>query len=149
MRPLPYDHPGTRLPGAGGAPEIATHARETFVVLKQSPRTFVKKLDFRTSAGFMEGSGARARTVAPGSGPQVIITDLGILKPAPESEELQLVTLFDGVTLEAAIEATGWPLKVANTVEVMDPPTEDELKVLRDLNERTRLAHNRQIKLPI
>src|SRR5512137_1242733 len=74
-----YAKPRTRLPGGGGAPEIATNARQVFVVLKQSPRSFVPELDFCSSAGFLTGQGARARSGAPGAGPQVIITDLGVL----------------------------------------------------------------------
>ena len=79
----PYDAPKTRLPGAGGATEIAAHARQTFVMLKATPRSLVARLDFRTSAGFLEGSGARARTTMRGAGPQIVITDFGVLKPLP------------------------------------------------------------------
>ena len=138
-----YAHPKTRLPGAGGAPEIAAHARETFIILKQSARTFVPKLDFRSSAGFMEGSGARARSGATGFGPRAVITDLGILTPAAGTEELTLVERYDGVAVEEIVAATGWPLKVAETVGVVAPPTALELKLLRDLHARTRAAHNR------
>ena len=80
-----YAHPKTRLPGAGGAPEIAAHARETFIILKQSARTFVPQLDFCTSAGFMEGSGARARSGATGAGPRAVITDLGHPQARPRN----------------------------------------------------------------
>jgi glutaconate CoA-transferase subunit B len=138
-----YLHPKTRLPGAGGAPEIATHARQTFVVLKQSPRSFVTKLDFRTSAGYLEGSGARARTGARGLGPCIVITDLGILKPAPGTEELTFVARYENVAVEQAVAATGWPLAVADRVEVVPAPTPEELHLLRDLHERTRAAHSR------
>jgi glutaconate CoA-transferase, subunit B len=138
-----YAHPKTRLPGAGGAPEIAAHARETFIILKQSARTFVPKLDFCSSAGFMEGSGARARAGATGSGPRAVITDLGILKPAAGTEEMTLVERYDGVAVDEVVAATGWPLKVADQVSVVAPPTALELKLLRDLHARTRAAHNR------
>jgi glutaconate CoA-transferase, subunit B len=144
-----YARPKTRLPGAGGAPEIATHAKRTFVVLKQSPRSFVPKLDFRTSMGFLDGASSRARTGAPGAGPQVVITDCGVLKPEPGSDELQLVSRFEGVSVEAARATTGWPLNVAAAVDVVAPPTGDELRVLRDLHERTRLAHARTVPLPV
>jgi len=136
-----YCKPKTRLPGAGGAPEIATHARQTFVVLKQSRRSFVEKLDFTTSVGFLDGHGARARSGAPGAGPQVVITDHGMMKPDPETQELVLVALYAGGTVEATRQATGWPLRVAEDVERIEPPTDDELRVLRDLHERTRRAH--------
>lgn len=145
----PYARPSTRLPGAGGAPEIATHARQTFVVLKQTARAFVPALDFRTSAGFLEGSGARARSGSPGAGPQVVITDLGVLKPAPETEELQLVALYPGVTVDRVRTATGWPLRIADELETLSPPTSGELRILRDLHARTRAAHARRIPLPI
>jgi glutaconate CoA-transferase, subunit B len=144
-----YARPRTRLPGAGGAPEIATHAKQTFVVLKQSPRSFVRELDFRTTVGFVTGQGSRARSRAPGAGPQVLITDHGILRPEPGSEELQLVALFEGIGVDEARKATGWPLKVADRLEVIAPPSNDELRILRDLHERTRLAHSRPVRLPV
>jgi glutaconate CoA-transferase subunit B len=145
----PYDRPRTRLPGAGGAPEIATHARQTFVVLKQSARTFVPALDFRTSAGFLDGGGSRARVGAPGGGPRAVITDMGILRPAPEAEELELTVLYEGVSVDQVRAATGWPLRVAGEIEVLLPPTGTELRVLRDLHARTRAAHSRAVPLPI
>ncbi len=144
-----YARPRTRLPGGGGAPEIATNARQVFVVLKQSPRSFVPKLDFCSSAGFLTGHGARARSGAPGAGPQVIITDIGMLKPEPGSDELQLVARYEHATVGQAVKATGWPLKVADRVDVLAPPTDDELRILRDLHERTRLAHSSPVVLPL
>ena len=136
-----YATPKTRLPGAGGAPEIALHARQTFVVLKQSPRSFVEKLDFRSSAGFLGGHGERQRRGIAGAGPQVVITDFGVLKPAEGSQELTLVARYENVSVEAIRAATGWPLQVAASVDLIAPPTEVELQTLRDLHERTRVAH--------
>lgn len=136
-----YAKPKTRLPGAGGAPEIAHHAKQTFVVLKQSARSFVEKLDFRTSAGFLDGHDERARHQIPGAGPTVVITDLGMLKPTPDSRELTLVARYEDVTVDKVRAATGWPLAVADTVEVIPPPNAEELRVLRDLHARTRVAH--------
>ena len=144
----PYDSPHTRLPGAGGATEIAAHARQTFVMLKATPRSLVAQLDFRTSAGFLEGSGARARTTMRGAGPQTVITDFGVLKPLPETDELHLSALFDGVTVDDARAATGWPLKVAASVDAITPPTPIELETLRALHARTREAHRRPVRLP-
>ncbi len=144
-----YARPKTRLPGAGGAPEIATHARQTFVVLKQSPRSFVPRLDFQTSAGFLEGAGARARGGQAGAGPQVVITDYGVLKPEPGSEELRLVARYDNVEVDAARCASGWPLKLAEPLDVVAPPTHEELRILRDLHERTRHAHSQPVRLPV
>jgi len=138
-----YGHPRTRMPGAGGAPEIACHARSTFVVLKQSPRSFVAQLDFRSSAGFLGGGDERAILGVAGAGPRVVITDLGVLKPDAETRELTLVARYAGIDVEQIVAATGWPLRVAATVDVMPAPTAEELAVLRDLNERTRSAHAR------
>jgi len=143
-----YQRPKTRLPGAGGAPEIATHAHQTFVVLKQSARAFVPLLDFCTSAGFMDGHGSRARSGAPGRGPQVVITDLGVLKPATDTEELELVSLFEGISADQVRQATGWKLRVAEQLDIVAPPSTDELQILRDLHARTRAAHERPIALP-
>ncbi|MBP1634492.1 MAG: 3-oxoadipate:succinyl-CoA transferase subunit [Acidobacteria bacterium] len=143
-----YARPRTRLPGAGGAPEIATNARQIFLVLKQNPRTFVGTLDFCSTAGFMTGGGARARSGAPGAGPQVVITDLGVLRPAPDTEELQLVALYEGVSADQAVKATGWPLRVAGRLEVVAPPTGEELEILRDLHARTKAAHSRPVSVP-
>jgi glutaconate CoA-transferase subunit B len=144
-----YARPKTRLPGAGGASEIATHAKQTFVVLKQSPRSFVPRLDFRTSGGFLEGAGSRDRTLFPGAGPQVVITDYGVLKPEPGSEELTLVARYENIAIEDAVKATGWPLRVASGVEVVAAPSTDELRALRQLHERTRRAHARPVEPPI
>jgi glutaconate CoA-transferase subunit B len=144
----PYDSPQTRLPGAGGATEIAAHAKKTFVMLKATPRTLVPRLDFRTSAGFLEGHGARARTTMRGAGPQSVITDYGVLTPEPGTDELQLSALFQGATTEEARDATGWPLKVAADLATVAPPTSTELETLRALHARTREAHQRPVRLP-
>ena len=144
-----YARPRTRLPGGGGAPEIATHARQTFVVLKHSPRSLVPKPDFVTSAGFFEGRGSRARAGAPGAGPRVVITDLGLLRPEAGSEELVLAARYENVDVDEIRRATGWPLRTADPVEVVAPPTGDELRILRDLHERTRRAHHRPSPLPV
>jgi glutaconate CoA-transferase, subunit B len=145
----PYERPTVRLPGAGGAPEIAAHARQVFVVLKQSARSFVPKLDFVSSAGFMTGSGARQHSGARGGGPQAIITDYGVLRPQPGSEEFALVARYESVATADAVRATGWPLVVAERLEVIAPPTPDELAVLRALHARTQTAHSRPVKLPV
>jgi glutaconate CoA-transferase subunit B len=143
-----YDKPRTRLPGAGGAPEIASHAQQIFVVMRASPRSFVEKIDFCTSAGFMTGGDARAKTSAHGKGPQAVITDFGVLTPAAGSNELTLTALFPGANLEGASKAVGWTLRVADTIEALAPPTAEELSVLRALNARTEAAHSRGVDLP-
>ena len=144
----PYDAPTTRLPGAGGATEIAAHARQTFVMIKATPRSLVERLDFCTSAGYLDGHGARSRTTMRGAGPRVVITDFGLLTPASGSEELQLSGLFHGVTVQQARAAVGWPLQVAPQIQSIAPPTPLELEALRALHARTREAHRRPVRLP-
>ena len=144
----PYESPTTRLPGAGGATEIAAHARQTFVMLKATPRSLVARLDFRTSAGFLAGHGARSRTTMRGAGPQAVITDFGVLAPEPGSDELVLTALFDGASAQEACAAVGWPLRIAATVEAIAPPTALELDTLRALHARTREAHARPVRVP-
>jgi glutaconate CoA-transferase subunit B len=111
-----YSEPKVRLPGAGGAPEIAAHTRRVITIIRQSPRSFVSELDFKTSLGAED---------------QVVITDLGIMR---RHGELVLEALHPGVTLEQAREATGWELQVADDLETTDPPTADELSALRELD---------------
>lgn len=138
-----YEEPKVRLPGAGGAPEIATAAKEVNIILKQSKRTFVEKLDFVTSSGFCAShDGSRdGWTPGRGRGPTTVITDLGIVAATPDSRELTLQWVHPGVTVEQVREATGWNLKIANEVRVTPAPTAEELATLRDLHARTAAAH--------
>lgn len=129
----PYEHPEVRLPGAGGAPEIAAHAGHTLLVLRQTPRSFVERLDFRTSVGMGDGGGSRAALGLRGAGPAAVITDLGILRPDPADGELVLTAVHPGRTADQARAATGWPLRVAETVTTTAAPTAAELAALRDL----------------
>jgi glutaconate CoA-transferase subunit B len=115
-----YATPKVRLPGAGGAPEIATSVREVFVMLRQSPRAFVERIDFRSSVG--------ARV-------SVVVTDLGLLEPAADGE-LTLTHVHPGVTADQARDATGWPLRVADELGETQPPSDDELSTLRELQAR-------------
>jgi glutaconate CoA-transferase, subunit B len=128
-----YDRPKVRLPGAGGAPEIAAACREVIIVVRQSPRTFVEELDFVTSVGFGTGSGDRERLGLRGRGPVSVITDLGVLEPDAATCELTLTRVHVGVDVDQAVAATGWPLRVADEVETLAPPTPRELEVLREL----------------
>ncbi len=121
-----YDRPRVRLPGAGGAPEIASAARQVIVTLRHSARAFVPKVDFCTSTGTRVS---------------VVITDLGVLKREPSSRELYLVALHPGVDLDQVREQTGWDLKVSDHLTVSEPPSAEELGVLRLLLERTAAAH--------
>src|SRR6266436_5154506 len=108
-----YKTPSTRLPGAGGAPEIAASSGEVLITLRQTRRAFVEKLDFVTSTGHLDGGNSREQFHFPGKGPTAVITDVGILTPDPVTKELTLTSIHPGVPLEKVTEATGWPLKVA------------------------------------
>lgn len=133
-----YEDPQVRLPGAGGAPEIASCAREVIVILRQSHRTFVEKVDFITSVGHLTGGDSRQKLGINTKGPTVIITQLGILRPDPQTKELTLSSLHPGVTVEQAQTATGWQLQVADNLTQTEAPTPSELKVLRDIQNRSR-----------
>jgi glutaconate CoA-transferase subunit B len=128
-----YGRPKVRLPGGGGAPEIAAMAREVIVIMRQSARAFVERLDFRSSMGFGDGPGDRERLGLPGAGPTAVITDLGVLRPDPVSCELTLTQVHPGVHPDRAREATGWDLSVADQLEETPIPTDDELRILRGL----------------
>jgi glutaconate CoA-transferase subunit B len=128
-----YAHPKVRLPGAGGAPEIAAGCGEVIVIVRQSTRSFVEQVDFVTSVGHGRGPGDRERLGLRGRGPVRVITDLGVLEPHPDSRELVLTALHTGVTVEQAREATGWELAVADPPQVSAEPTDEELQALREL----------------
>lgn len=136
-----YRKPATRLPGAGGAPEIASCAGEVVLVLKQSARAFVKKLDFVTSVGHLDGGDARKRLGLPGKGPVAVVTDLCLMEPDPATKELTVTQLHPGVTREQVAKATGWEVGFAGSLRETPVPTQTELETLRDLDRRTKLAH--------
>ena len=134
-----YDHPRTRLPGAGGAPEIAASCGEVVVIVPHSRRTFVEQLDFCTTVGHGDGPGgprSRQRLGFRGAGPTAVITDLGVLEPDPETKELVLTRVHAGVTAEQVSEATGWELKIADELATTERPSEHELATLRELVSR-------------
>jgi glutaconate CoA-transferase subunit B len=118
-----YAHPGVRLPGAGGAPEIATHAREVIVILRHTSRAFVDRLDFLTTKGHRVSA---------------VVTDLGILEPDPICRELMLVSRHPGISTEEIQAATGWKLMHADPVRETEEPTDAELAYLRELEFRAR-----------
>lgn len=135
-----YDDPEVRLPGAGGAPEIAASCGEVVVIVRQNLRTFVERVDFVTSFGYGSGPQDRKRLGLRGGGPRVVITDLGVLEPDPVSCELTLTRLHPGVTVERVRAATGWDLAVAERLTTGDPPTGHELTVLRALEATKKAA---------
>jgi len=136
-----YDAPRTRLPGAGGAPEIATAAKEVAIILRHSKRAFVEKLDFVTSSGYFASPSENGHSRIRGRGPTTVISDLGIIVSDPATNELVLTALHPGVTVEQVKAATGWALKVAPQLQVTPKPTSAELAALRDLHARTAAAH--------
>ena len=132
-----YDHPRTRLPGAGGAPEIAAFCQEVVVIASHTPRTFVARLDFRTTVGYGDGRGDRERLGFTGTGPTAVVTDLGVLAPDPAAgDELTLTQVHPGVTVDDVRAATGWELAVAEALAVTEPATEPELAALAELESR-------------
>lgn len=137
----PYDKPKVRLPGAGGAPEIATSCGEIFIIMAQGKRSFVDKLDFVTSIGHVSGGDSRAKLGVTTKGPTRLITDLAIWEPDPQTREMTVVAIHPGVTREQIQENTGWTVKYAASVAETPAPTAKELEVLRDLHARTAKAH--------
>ena len=131
-----YDAPRTRLPGAGGAPEIAACCEEVVVIAPHSPRTFVERLDFRTTVGFGDGRGDRERLGLTGGGPTAVVTDLGVMTPDPDSCELVLTHLHPRVEIDQVRDATGWELVVTAKPAVTLDPTPEELAALRELLSR-------------
>ncbi|WP_150251293.1 CoA-transferase subunit beta [Nocardiopsis deserti] len=128
-----YADPEVRLPGAGGAPEIAASCREVIVIMRHSRRAFVEKVDFVTSVGHGSGPGDRERLGLRGAGPVRVITDLGVLEPDPVTRELVLTGVHPGVDADAVREATGWDLAVAHDLAPTPEPTGGELAVVRSL----------------
>ena len=128
-----YDDPTARLPGSGGAPEIAASCREVIVVMRHRLRAFVDQVDFVTSVGHGGGPHDREVLGLRGAGPVRVITDLGVLEPDPDTKELVLTALHQGVTVEQVRAETGWELQVAADLMLTAPPSTTELETLRAL----------------
>ena len=130
-----YDKPTTRLPGSGGACEIAINARQVFVIMRQSKRSFVETIDFRTSPGNLGGAEQAERIRREGGwlgrGPTIVVTDLGIYR-FDETGEMRFESLHPGATLDDVRATIGWDIKVAADVATTPPPTVDELRLIRD-----------------
>ncbi len=137
-----YARPKVRLPGGGGAPEIASSCQQVYVVMPQTRRSFVEKVDFITSFGHGAGGDHRQRLGIPTQGPTLVITDLCTMRPDPLTKELTVVAMHPGATREQVQANTGWPLRFAEMVEQTLPPNATELGVLRDLQARTARAHS-------
>ena len=136
-----YARPKVRLPGGGGAPEIATHCGEVFITMAMGKRAFVETLPFVTSLGHGAGPESRRALGVATKGPTKVITDLCVLEPDPETRELTVMALYPGVGREAVQAECGWPLKFAGRIAAIPAPTGEELRVLRDLQARTAAAH--------
>ena len=136
-----YQSPKVRLPGAGGAPEMAARCQRIFIVMPQSRRAFVERLDFLTSTGHGEGGDHRARLGMTPIGPAKVITDLCVMEPDPGTRELTVTTLHPGVTRDQVMAATGWQIRFAPGVSDTAAPSDEELAVLRQLRLDTENAH--------
>jgi len=136
-----YEHPKVRLPGGGGAPEIAACCGEIFITMAMSKRAFVEKLDFVTSLGYGDGPGSREKLGLKTKGPTRVMTDLCVFEPDPVTRELTVVSLHPGTTREGVQAECAWPVRFAATVTETPAPTGEELGVLRDLQARTAKAH--------
>ena len=137
----PYDKPKVRLPGGGGAPEIATSCGEVFITMSQSKRGFVDKIDFFTSLGHGTGGDSRAKLGVKTKGPTKLITDLCVFEPDAATKEMTVTSIHPGVTREQIDGNTGWTVRYADKVAETPAPTARELEVLRELHARTRRAH--------
>jgi glutaconate CoA-transferase, subunit B len=136
-----YAHPSVRLPGGGGAPEIASLCGQIYVVMPQTRRSFVDRVDFITSFGHGSGGDHRQRLGIRTQGPTLVVTDLCLMRPETTTRELVVVSIHEGVTREQVSANTGWTLRFADTVARTPPPDETEIAVLRDLQARTARAH--------
>ena len=136
-----YEHPDVRLPGGGGAPEMADACGEIFIVMPHSRRAFVERVDFMTTVGYGEDGQHRSRSNLSTKGPTKVITDLCVLEPDPETNELMVTSLHPLVTEAQVREATGWAIRFRDPVAETPPPAPFELEVLRELQARTAKAH--------
>ncbi len=127
-----HDKPKVRFPGSGGANDIGSLCWKTIAIMRHGKRRFVEKLDFLTTAGYLDGPGAREKAGLPaGSGPYRVITDLAVLGYDEKTKRMKLMALQPGVTVEKVREETGFELLLADKIEENTPPTEEELKILR------------------
>jgi len=127
-----YRKPKTRLPGSGGACEIAINAQRSFMIMRLKRRAFVDKLDFVTSPGHLTGGDSRARLNLPGGGPELVITDMGVLNFANADREMQLSALYPSVSPDNLQAEVGWPLRLAETISEIAAPSNEELRLIRE-----------------
>ena len=128
-----YAHPKVRLPGSGGAAEIATHARRTLIISRLSTRAFPAEVDFITSPGNRSHGRTRREWGMPGAGPVKVITDRGVLEASPDDGEMELAAVYPDMTQEDVTSRVGWPLRVRENLGTVAPPTAEELRLLREV----------------
>lgn len=131
-----YGSPKVRLPGSGGACEISILAKRVIIIIKQSKRSFPERVDFITSPGFIKGGKEREKLELPGRGPEMVITDLGMYNFDELTREMVLVSLHPGVEIKRVRENTGWEMKISANLKITKEPTEEETRVLRELDPR-------------
>lgn len=131
-----YGSPKVRLPGSGGACEISILAKRVIIIIKQSKRSFPERVDFVTSPGFIKGGKEREKLELPGKGPEMVITDLGMYNFDELTREMVLVSLHPGVEIKRVRENTGWEMKISDNLKITKEPTEEETRVLRELDPR-------------
>ena len=139
-----YGNPKTRLPGVGGAPEIASSANQIYIIMKQSLRGMVEKIDFFTSFGHGQGNENRKDINISTLGPSLLITDLAMWKPDPVTKEFTVFSIHEGVSKDMIQDSCGWNVKYSKDLKITKSPTEIELKTLRELKERTKKANSAQ-----
>lgn len=135
----PYDDPKVRLPGSGGACEIAVHAKKILIIMRLKKRAFVEKLDFRTSAGHLDGRpDARKALGMPGKGPQKVVTDKAVFGFS-DDDEMMLTSIHPGITVEEVQDGVSWPLVISKDLQVTEPPTVEELRLIREELDKDRI----------
>jgi glutaconate CoA-transferase subunit B len=132
-----YEHPKVRLPGSGGAAEIAIHAERVLIVSKLSPKAFPADVDFITSPGHRPRGGSRRELGIPGGGPARVVTDVCILEP-DETGELSVVALYPGATMADVEKGVAWPVRAKGNVGTVEPPTREELRLIREVLDPNR-----------
>lgn len=135
-----HDRPKVRLPGSGGGNDVATNCWRTIAIMRHERQRFVEELDFLTSPGFLGGPGAReAAGLPPGTGPWRVVTELAILGYHPDTKRMMLLQRQPGVEVQQIVDATGFELTLADEIPEKRPPTEEELRKLRDEVDPERL----------
>lgn len=134
-----HDHPRVRLPGSGGGNDVGSHCWRTIAIMRHDARRFVEKVDFITTPGYLSGPGAReAAGLPPGTGPYRVVTNLAVLGYHPESKRMMLLQTQPGISVEQVIENTGFDLLLAEEITENPPPSQEELRVLREEVDRER-----------